>query len=219
MNRFLQYIMTKVVIAMILVAPQAIWAAQDPDAGIKLFNGEDLSGWKAVTEDESVPMDKVWSVRDGVIVCSGEPIGYLRTEKEYENYSFRFEWRWVGEPGNSGLLLHTSTEDKVWPVCIQGQLKHEHAGDLILIKTAIEGHSNPDEGIIAVERIGDPNEKPAGEWNEMTALCQGDSIKIVVNGMLQNEATSASVTKGAIGLQAEGGAIEFRNIVLVPMGQ
>jgi hypothetical protein len=56
------------------------------------------------------------------------------------------------------------------------------------------------------------NEKPAGEWNSFDITCKGNTVEIKVNGLLQNVATNCSLTKGGIGLQAEGSKIQFRNL-------
>ncbi|HWX19083.1 MAG TPA: DUF1080 domain-containing protein [Candidatus Binatia bacterium] len=61
------------------------------------------------------------------------------------------------------------------------------------------------------------SEKPAGEWNACDVTCRGNTVIIRVNGVLQNEATGTSVDSGAIGLQAEGKVVEFRNIYLEPL--
>ena len=47
----------------------------------KLFNGRDLTGFINVNTSEDT-----WKVQDGILVCSGNPIGVMRTEKQYENY-------------------------------------------------------------------------------------------------------------------------------------
>jgi hypothetical protein len=63
----------------------------------------------------------------------------------------------------------------------------------------------------------DHNEKPLGEWNHYEAVCDGDTIRLTINGLLQNVATECTVTKGYIGLQSEGTPIQFRTIVLEPL--
>jgi len=55
-----------------------------------LFNGKDLSGWVNVNT-----AGDTWTVRDGPLVCSGRPIGAVRTEKQYENFILHVEWRHV----------------------------------------------------------------------------------------------------------------------------
>lgn len=57
-------------------------------------------------------------------------------------------------------------------------------------------------------------EKPVGEWNRLEVTCKGDTITVHVNGVLTNKATGSSLTKGRIGLQAEGAAAEYRGVAL-----
>jgi hypothetical protein len=60
-------------------------------------------------------------------------------------------------------------------------------------------------------------EKPAGEWNRMEVICDGDSITNIVNGYLVNAATRSSLTKGKIIIQSEGAEILFRKIEVRPL--
>src|SRR5437667_75892 len=55
-------------------------------------------------------------------------------------------------------------------------------------------------------------EKPAGEWNRMEVLCDGDSITTILNGYVVNIGTKSSLTKGKILFQSEGAEIFFRKI-------
>ena len=113
--------------------------AEDKDNGaIKLFNGKDLSGWKIfVTPKSDVKPESVWSVKDGVIICKGKPRGYLITEKEFSNYKLKVQWRWAPEGNNndrnSGVFVHVSGEDKIWPKGVEAQLYRDHAGDFWLV--------------------------------------------------------------------------------------
>ena len=60
-------------------------------------------------------------------------------------------------------------------------------------------------------------EKPAGEWNRMEAICDGDSITNIVNGYVVNAGTKSSLTKGKIIIQSEGAEILFRKIEIRPL--
>jgi hypothetical protein len=51
---------------------------------IKLFNGRDLTGWKAYLADPNAKMEDVWRVEDGILICKGEPLGYIYTERELQ---------------------------------------------------------------------------------------------------------------------------------------
>lgn len=185
---------------------------------VQLFNGVDFDGWKLlIPEDEGVDPATVWEVReDGVLHCTGSPAGYIRTTKPYENYRLTFEWRFPEGGGNSGLLVHIQEPDKVWPKSIEGQLQSEHAADFWVIGGAeFKEHTDPENR--RVPKMHEHNEKPLGEWNHYEAVCDGDTIRLTINGLLQNVATECTVTKGFIGLQSEGTPIQFRNIVLEPL--
>src|SRR6266508_211301 len=64
-----------------------------------LFNGRDLTGWVNVNTDKDT-----WKVRDGILVCSGHPIGVMRSEKQYENFILHIEWKHIEPGGNSGVF-------------------------------------------------------------------------------------------------------------------
>ena len=85
-------------------------AGAEPTA---LFNGKDFEDWKLFIPDENIDPLTVWSVKDGVIHCSGNPAGYMRTTKSFTNYKVSVDWRWPEGGGNNGLLLHIVGEDAV----------------------------------------------------------------------------------------------------------
>lgn len=62
-------------------------------------------------------------------------------------------------------------------------------------------------------------EKPAGEWNRMEVVCDGDSITTVLNGYLVNAGTKSSHTRGKILFQSEGAEIFFRKIEIRPLAK
>ncbi|HEO71518.1 MAG TPA: DUF1080 domain-containing protein [Candidatus Hydrogenedentes bacterium] len=191
-------------------------AASEKPGKIELFNGKDLTGWELFTPDKNVDPKTIWSVQDGVLHCKGEPRGYCRTTKKYSDYKLTFQWRWPEKGGNSGLLMHISTPDKVWPRSIEGQLACNDAADFWVIDgTDFKEHT--DKSDRRVLKKFPSNERPLGEWNTMIARCQGNTIWLWVNGLLQNKATETTVTEGYIGLQSEGTPIEFRNIILEPL--
>ncbi len=211
------------------LAAAAIPVLTAQSKSIQLFNGRNLDGWipylwdaKEKKQDTTTPVSGVWTVKDGVLHCTGKPVGYIRTVDEYDNYRLSLEWRWPEgtERGNNGVLVHTTTPNAlgVWPKSIEVQLAKDNAGDFWVIGTTLEV---PD---VEKRRQGrrhlnltDGSEKPVGEWNKIEIECQGDEIKVWVNGDLVNHATKCSVTRGAISLQSEGAPVMFRNIVLTPL--
>jgi hypothetical protein len=185
---------------------------------VALFNGRDLSGWTYHLDKPDVKMEDVWSVKDGVLRCTGHPVGYLITKKDnFANYVLTLEWRWPGKGGNNGVLVHVTEPGAlgVWPKSLEVQLGSGDAGDFWVIGTTLE-IENP-AGRIEDRRhknLTDDSEKPLGEWNKMEITCRGDTITVKINGELVNEATKLSQSKGAIALQSEGTPIEFRSIKL-----
>ena len=72
----------------------------DEEGFVSMFNGKDLSGWVPV----NLAPDTV-SVRDDMIVISGVPTGYMRSEKMYENFVMECDWQHMKEGGNSGVFV------------------------------------------------------------------------------------------------------------------
>jgi hypothetical protein len=196
--------------------------ARAQDGPLRLFNGKDLTGWTAVFDKEGTDPAATWSAADGLLKCTGKPVGYLKTDREFGDYVLTLEWRWPAgaQGGNNGVLVHASTPRAlgVWPKSIEVQLAQDNAGDFWVIGTDLDV---PDEASRKEDRrhknLTDGSEKPAGEWNKMEITCRGDVIRVSVNGDLVNEATNCSATRGAIALQSEGAPIEFRDIVLTPL--
>ncbi len=203
-----------------------------PKKKIELFNGKDFAGWVRVlhgqggkkgtkgAKGKGPSVDEVWSVRDGVIHCTGKPNGYIRTTEHYADYKLHVEWRWVAKPTNSGVLLHKTGMEKVWPTCIEAQLMHRNAGDFWLLshsKLTAGGKEVGGKMYHNIKKKHPTNEKPPGEWNSYDIVCDGGTITLTVNGLLQNQGTDAKPSSGPICLQSEGSPIEFRNITLEPL--
>lgn len=198
---------------------------------ISLFNGRDLEGWHIdvpdLEEDSSLRVPFI--IRDGLLVSLGTPEGHLITNKEYENYTLELDYRFAGEPGNCGILVHASDPRalyEMFPKSIEVQLMHSNAGDFWCIQQDIkvddmESRRGPKEdwGISEgkerrVKNLTDDSENPLGEWNHIKITCQEDKITVWLNGDLVNDGYEATAQKGQIALQAEGAEVEFKNIFL-----
>jgi hypothetical protein len=196
-----------------------------------LFNGKNLSGWHAdVPMKDSLPdAPASFVVRNGLLVSLGEPRGHLITDEVFENYRLEVEYRFAGEPGNCGVLVHASTPRflyKMFPKSIEVQMEHQNAGDFWVIGEDItvpdmEKYRGPKSDWGSTEgkarqirNLTDNSEKPLGEWNRMVVECVGNQIKVWVNGDLVNYGYDTTVQKGQIAIQAEGAEVEFRKIEL-----
>ena len=191
----------------------AIFVSCEREKTAVLFNGKDLSGWKAVLKSaEGETFDgETFSVRDSVLHVTGKPFGYLRTEKKYSDYRLHLEWRWAGaEAVDGGVFNRLQDGDKVWPLGVQLQMTPKDMG-VLMGGIKIEGLEGP---FYKKDRLVEENaELPVGEWNEMEFLCKGGSIKVWLNGILVNEAVCDALD-GYIAIQSEGGPMDFRNIFL-----
>lgn len=196
---------------------------------VSLFNGQDLSGWHVdVPEMDTIPNTiNPFIIRTGMLVSLGTPKGHLITEDIYQDYRLEVEYRFAGEPGNCGVLVHASTPRalyKMFPKSLEVQMQHEDAGDFWVIVEDIEvgnmvERRGPKEewGITEGKKrriinLTDGSEKPLAEWNTMIIECLKDEIKVWVNGDLVNHGFNATATSGQIAIQAEGSEVEFRKI-------
>ena len=155
----------------------------------------------------------------GLMRCTGQPFGYVRTDKSFCDYKLTVEWRFIKiapRADNSGVFVQVRPPDKVWPHCIENQGQYHHQGDLIFMGGAMfTGTNGPKAGMIKMQ--GQPNEKAAGEWNRYEIVCRGNTVKSYVNGRLMNEAGGCNTPSGAIAMQSEGGEWELRKIYIEPL--
>ena len=230
--------------AFISIPLLAAGEASKPSQTTVLFNGHDLTGWVPVAKDGPPPAG-TWAVADGVIKCTGNPHGYLRTEQRYREYRLTVEWRWSGpatmdnagrpRTRNSGVILHVQPPDAIWPKGIEAQLMEKNAGDFWviggvetaeharLVDQAVaaagtdENKARNARGNRRTPKAQPSSEKAAGEWNTYDIVCAGDTVTVRVNGVEQNRATGVTVSEGHICLQSEGASVEFRNVKLEPI--
>lgn len=190
-----------------------------PTSRMELFNGKDFSGWTFFMRSNAEPA-QTWSVENGLIHCTGKPVCYLRTEKDFRDYKLTAEWRFVKvapQADNTGILVHIQMPDKLWPPCVQCQGKHNALGDLFLMGGAESKEHQGKDANTALPKRGDSNEKPIGEWNICELVCDGNSVKAFINGKLMNETTECSISSGKIGFQCEGAEFEVRKVFIEPL--
>jgi len=168
-------------------------AIQDEDAPgpgwTALFNGEDLTGWKATGK-------AAWTVDHGCIVgrqgANNAP-GDLFTKEEFGDFELRlaFKMQW---PANSGVWFRYQAPNRSYqadileyknPVCYAGSLYCPGKMFLAL-------NENPD----IVKR---------DQWNTMTILAQGDHLVVTLNGVVTADVHEDSFKRGKIGFQVHPG--------------
>jgi len=209
-----------------LVALLPAFAQADKDGLTPLFNGKDLNGWVPVNVHP-----KSFFVKDGEIITTGQPIGYMRTEKQYENFILEMEWMHVNKEkvGNSGLfvwgdalpvagspftrgievqiLVNLLYKDKK-----TGEVTATSHGDVFAIQGATCKPDRPHPGGWMRCLPSEHRAKGGGEWNHYRVEAKDGVIKLSVNGKEVSGVSECKPRKGYLALESEGAECHFRNI-------
>lgn len=184
---------------------------------VPLFNGQDFSGWVRT----NTPPD-TWYYEDGLLVCTGKPIGEIRTEKMYQNFILELEWRHMVPGGNAGVFLfadditargvpfHRGIEVQVLENSYGNTRSYTTHGDIFPIHGAKMVPVNGRGGDRAF-----PTENrslPSPQWNHYRITAQDGEVTLAVNGQVVTRGTQCSPRKGYICLESEGGVVHYRNV-------
>jgi hypothetical protein len=215
-----------VLVALAVVAP--LRAGDTKDVGFQpMFNGKDLTGWVNVNCAPGT-----FFVKDGEIITTGKPTGFLRTERQYENFIAEFDWMHVppkpGAVGNSGFFVWCDPIPAVGTgytrgievqVLVNLTYKNKKAeiaatsqGDLFSIHgaTCVPDRPHPDGWDRCL-----PSEnhcKGEGEWNHYRVEANGGVIKLAVNGHFVSGLSKCKPRKGYLALESEGSECHFKNL-------
>ena len=209
----------------------------------ELFSFGQGSQWNDVVENnkKSQPLKwfqvnteaTTWKKEKNVLVCSGLPIGVVRSEKEYENFIMHVEWRHMTPGGNSGTFVWSKADPgkNRLPDGVEVQMLDPAWVDL----NTKDGVRPPEAyvhgelfGVGGVEIVPD---NPRGvrsksnenrvtgnqTWNTYDVVCVDGTIKLSVNGKFVNGITKSTQKKGYICLEAEGAEVQFRNIKIISL--
>lgn len=195
-----------------------------------LFNGKDLTGWVNVNTDKDT-----WYVKDGMLVCTGHPIGVMRTDKQYENFLLHIEWRHMEAGGNSGVFAWsegTVPEGRRLPKGMEIQMleldwvnQHKKKDGTLPPIAYVHGELFGANGLITTpdnprgsrSKSIENRCKGKGEWNVYDVVCVDGTVKLSVNGKFVNGVRNASIKKGYLCLESEGAEIQFRNIQIMEL--
>lgn len=204
---------------MMAVSPRSHQGSAADDGFVPLFNGKDLTGWVNVDCHPST-----FYVKDGEIITTGQPTGYLRTEKQYENFELELEWMHENktEVGNSGLFVWADPLPAVGTgysraIEVQVLVNLETAsatshGDVFAIRGAT---CTPDRPHPKGTMRCLPSErrcKGGGEWNHYKIVANDGAIKLHVNGKEVSGVSKCNPRKGYLALESERAVCHFRNI-------
>lgn len=188
-------------------------SAQSGDSGspfLDLLTADLKQAWKAYPLESLEGTDADWSiVRDPtdsefVLICRGRMKGFLWTLEKWQDFEFTGEWKYPADnDGNSGILVHTQREDRIWPTAIQIQLHQPKAGSIFPGGDAVSDN---------MLEVADGLAKPINSWNSCRVVCQGGRISVEINGKRAGEVTGARPVGGHLALQSEGSEVHFRRL-------
>jgi hypothetical protein len=175
-----------------------------------------------------------WRVEKDLLICTGKPIGVMRSEKQYENFILHIEWMHMEAGGNSGTFVWsnaTPPEGGNLPNGVEVQMLELEWVNL----NKRDGVTPPIAyvhgelfGVGGVTTVPDNPRgtrsksienrcKGKGEWNTYDVVCVDGVVKLSVNGKFVNGIAGASQKKGYICLESEGAPIHFRNIRIIEL--
>ncbi|MDY0100102.1 MAG: DUF1080 domain-containing protein [Bacteroidales bacterium] len=175
-----------------------------------------------------------WHVERKTLVCSGQPIGVMRSAKQYENFILHIEWMHLEPGGNSGVFVWSSAnppESGPLPDGVEVQMLELEWVNL----NKRDGVTPPEAyvhgelfGVGGVQIVPDNPRgvrsksvenrcKGRGQWNTYDVVCVDGVIKLSVNGKFVNGITGSSRKKGYLCLESEGAPIHFRNIKIIEL--
>ncbi len=216
----------------LLVCSLPLRAADDKkvndDGFVPMFNGKDFSGWVDVACNPTT-----FFIKDGMIVTTGKPTGFMRTARQYENFVADFEWMHVPPKpdavGNSGFFVWGDSLPAVGSPFTRGievqvlvNLTFTHKktgavtasshGDLFSIwgATCIPDRPHPAGAARCIP--SENRAKGANEWNHYRVEAIDGVIKLAVNGKVVSGVSKCSPRKGYLALESEGSECRFRNL-------
>jgi hypothetical protein len=206
------------ILTVMLTEPGLLPAQEDTEEGWNaLFNGKDFEGWQFHLGRDGADNDGTFTIKEGTLICSGKPSGYMVTEKSYGNYTLRFEFTFKRPDaladdsafrGNSGCLIHVGEKNAlgVWPRSIEVQGMHGQLGLILPIPRSVKCKRTFDNAARAKVI------KPVGQFNTMEIDVQGGEMVISLNGTVVSTVSDCELTEGPIGFQSEGAETHWKNI-------
>ncbi|NLS97357.1 MAG: DUF1080 domain-containing protein [Planctomycetaceae bacterium] len=180
--------------------PNTLTPEELADGWILLFDGETTYGWRTPNEIKAN-----WTVVDGALVATVGENSLLYTTSQFGNYQLKVDFR-SAKGANSGVFLRTPpVPNDVKTRCYELNIA--------------DSDTNPFPTGSFVQRQKVEGNYDSDDWQSFDVIADGSRFVVKLDGKVVLEYTdSAPVGRGYIGLQFNGGKIEFRNVKLKPLG-
>jgi hypothetical protein len=192
-----------------LAAAAPVISGQSTGSFVRLFDGT-LKGWTVENSDAGN-----FTVRDGVLRVEG-PAGWLRSEREYADFSLKAEFRFVTAEADSGLFVRARGDSEFmrgWPnSSYQVQIRNPLTPSRLPPVGGLFRHGMPAGETTLDAPLVEKLAKATGEWQLLEVDVIGDRIMVRFNGAEVMRAGNIANATGYIGLQGETGTVEFRSV-------
>jgi len=193
---------------------------------VSLFNGVDLTGWKALVENpiarskmteeqlnaaQKAANEKTkgdWIVKDGLLVFTGHGDN-LATDKKYADFEMYVDWK-ITEKGDAGIYLRGSPQVQIWDT------SRRDAGAQVGSGGLYNNEKNASKPLVVADN-------KIGEWNRFHIIMKGEKVTVWLNGILVTDNIPLEnywdrkqpiFPKEQIELQAHGTYVAYKNIYL-----
>lgn len=154
---------------------------KNDEGWVSLFDGKTTNGWHTYGKSEA---GKAWEVSDGTLHLNVEgkdksERGDLVTEKAYENYHLKLEWK-ISEGGNSGIIFNVEEDIEKYPRSYMTGPEMQVLDNDKHADAKIHTHRAGD----LYDLIASKKEmaKPVGEWNLAEIIINNGKLDFVLNG-------------------------------------
>jgi hypothetical protein len=173
------------------------------------FSGS-FAGWSVQGSS-----DNNFTMRDSVLHVQG-PNGWLRSDRQYGDFSLRAEFRFLTDDADSGIYVRavaTTPFIRGWPnQSYQVQVRNPKGQSRFPPVGGLFRHGMPDGELVFDEaKIGGLS-KPTGEWQTIEIDAIGERLTVRLNGTEVMRAGNIANARGYVGIQGEVGALEFRTL-------
>jgi hypothetical protein len=232
--------MIMVVVALVVTATAAIGLSDEPPALPRAFLDGTGAGWRELGESDFVNVNcapDTWTWKDGVIHCTGTPVGVTRTVKPYTNFELVAQWRHLRSAGNSGIFVWAPEEalngiaaGRLPRGGIEVQILDNGYAEQYEKKKGKKGDfftTHGDVFAVGTSKMTpftptSPNgkrsfpsrhlSKGVGEWNHYYVRAINGEIRLWVNGEEVSGGTGCEPRAGFLCLESEGAPVEFRAV-------